>query len=464
MPYRKGIDFHKNKEIHRQDDLNPNAHQFYSQYATIRPMYMPSGPPVVFVAPPPPPPTYPSNPYPSPLTSPTATVPMESLSLEQIREKLRKQLEYYFSKDNLINDLYLQSQMDQENYVLISTIANFKLVKRLTNDLQLITSVFKEIPSVEVDSSEQKVRSTDPSTHANHRKRCIIILRNVPIDATEEEISQLFDQCSPETGHPVEYERVLGSNETDCWYVTFNDEDQAQHAFLYLTRENLSIRGQKILARMKARLWQKGSQPSNASSQPIMPPVASTPYPPPVNYNPYVPYDQTPYPVMQVVIGNQPFTPTNYYYMPTNSAETTASAIFPVQSLYRNYAGGQRSKNRYQREHGTTLKTTSSKAPKTENIVQDQSLTTKNEPDSSSLPTQSSVVSDPMVSSASATTSESSAPSYADMLKLKQNPSQSSNVASLPMEKLTVTDNPKNNHAEDEHLHKRANGGNHYDD
>ena len=103
------------------------------------------------------------------------------------------------------------------------------------------------MPSVELDSSEQKVRSTDPTAHLNHRKRCIIILRNVPVDATEKEVSQLFDQCPREAGHPVEYERVLGSNETDCWYVTFNDEDQAQHAFLYLTRENLDIRGQKIL-------------------------------------------------------------------------------------------------------------------------------------------------------------------------------------------------------------------------
>lgn len=391
-------------------------------------------------------------------------MPTETLSLEQIREKLRKQLEYYFSKDNLINDLYLQSQMDQENYVLISTIANFKLVKRLTNDIQLITDVFKEIPSVEVDNSEQKVRSTDSSTYLNHRKRCIIILRNVPIDATENEVSQLFDQCPPEAGHPVEYERVLGSNETDCWYVTFNDEDQAQHAFVYLTTENLTIRGQKILARMKARLWQKGLPTSGASSQPSTPPIPSTPYPPPVNYNAYVPYDQTPYPtVMQVVIGNQTFMPTNYYYMPTNAAETTGPTIVPVQSLYRRYAGGQRSKNRYQREYASTSKSTSSKASTNENF-QDPLLTTKSEPDQSSLTTQPSLGSDPMVSSASATSTESSAPSYADMLKLKQNSSQSSTVSSLPIEKLTLNDDAKNHHAENQHLQKRPNGNNHHTD
>ncbi|CAF3327232.1 unnamed protein product, partial [Rotaria sp. Silwood2] len=49
-------------------------------------------------------------------------------SSTQLREKLRKQLEYYFSRENMIHDSYLQSQMDADNYVPISLIASFKLV------------------------------------------------------------------------------------------------------------------------------------------------------------------------------------------------------------------------------------------------------------------------------------------------------------------------------------------------
>ncbi|UJR09182.1 hypothetical protein I4U23_013430 [Adineta vaga] len=183
-------------------------------------------------------------------------------SPEQLREKLRKQLEYYFSKENIVNDIYLQSQMDAENYVPISMIGNFKLIKRLTNDLQLIIDVLKESPLVEVDSEEKRVRSSDSKIHLPTRKRCIIILRNVPLDATDNEILGLFinDLCSVAA---IGCERVLESDHSDCWYVTFNSEDDAQNAFLYLTRENISIRGQKILARMKACLWQKPPMPSN---------------------------------------------------------------------------------------------------------------------------------------------------------------------------------------------------------
>lgn len=83
-------------------------------------------------------------------------------------------------------------------------------------------------------------------TYLPTRKRCIIILRNVPLDATENEILGLFinESCSVSA---IGCERVLESEHSDCWYVTFNSEDDAQNAFLYLTRENISIRGQKIL-------------------------------------------------------------------------------------------------------------------------------------------------------------------------------------------------------------------------
>jgi la-related protein 4 len=45
----------------------------------------------------------------------------------------------------MVNDRYLKSKMDAEDYVPIAVIADFNLVKRLTNDLQLIINVLKGI-------------------------------------------------------------------------------------------------------------------------------------------------------------------------------------------------------------------------------------------------------------------------------------------------------------------------------
>ena len=104
-----------------------------------------------------------------------------------------------------------------------------------------------ELPSVEVDAEEKKVRSAVEKRNRLTRKRCIIILRDVPFDALESEVSNLFvnEHCPIPA---IECEKVLETvGGSGCWYVTFNSEDDAQNAFLYLTRENVSIRGHKVL-------------------------------------------------------------------------------------------------------------------------------------------------------------------------------------------------------------------------
>ncbi len=115
--------------------------------------------------------------------------------------------------------------------------------------------IILELPSVEVDPEERKVRSTDDKKYPI-RKRCIIILRDVPLDANENEVSDLFlnEHCPVPA---VACERALESGTSDCWYITFNSEDDAQNAFLYLTRENVSIRGQKVLVKQTIEISTK---------------------------------------------------------------------------------------------------------------------------------------------------------------------------------------------------------------
>lgn len=74
--------------------------------------------------------------------------------------------------ENLASDTYLISQMDNDQYVPIWTVANFNQVKKLTKDLKLITDVLRESPNLQVDEEGIKVRP-------NH-KRCTIILREIP--------------------------------------------------------------------------------------------------------------------------------------------------------------------------------------------------------------------------------------------------------------------------------------------
>ncbi|XP_031346880.1 la-related protein 4 isoform X3 [Photinus pyralis] len=177
---------------------------------------------------------------PVPVSVPQENLPQNpALSLPQLKQMLSQQLEYYFSRENLANDTYLLSQMDNDQYVPIWTVANFNQVKKLTKDIKLITEVLRESPNVQVDEEGIKVRP-------NH-KRCIVILREIPDHTPLEEVKNLFsgENCpkfiSCEFAH------------NNSWYVTFESDEDAQRAYRYLREEVKEFQGKPIMARIKAK-------------------------------------------------------------------------------------------------------------------------------------------------------------------------------------------------------------------
>ncbi|XP_071942301.1 uncharacterized protein [Antedon mediterranea] len=164
-----------------------------------------------------------------------------------LRKQLQVQLEYYFSRENLTNDRYLQSQMDADQYVPIWTIANFNAIKRLTTDIGLIIAVLKESTCVEVDPSSKKVR---PS-----HKRRTVILREVPESTPLEDVRKLFSgpTCPP----MVSCEFAHNNN----WYITFDSDIDAQNAYRYLREVVQTFQGKPIMARIKAKPLQRVPYP-----------------------------------------------------------------------------------------------------------------------------------------------------------------------------------------------------------
>merc|ERR1719515_497852 len=60
----------------------------------------------------------------------------------------------------------------------------FNQIKKLTNDIKLVTQVLRESPNVQVDVEGLKVRP-------NHT-RCTVILREIPDGTPQEEVRNLF--------------------------------------------------------------------------------------------------------------------------------------------------------------------------------------------------------------------------------------------------------------------------------
>lgn len=203
-------------------------------------------------------------------------------NLDHIKLELLKQFEYYFSSKNLLTDNYLLSQMDHEAYVPVSLIAQFKRIKQLTNDYELILETIRSSSQLQLDpmtqskvrsigghqgglititstkkimgtkpvylQSTEPLKSSDPVAASNQQQRCVIIMREVASAATLDQIKELF--CDKEPACPPADSCESAGN--DSWYITFSNEDDAQRALAYLKAEVQVFMEKPIRARIKA--------------------------------------------------------------------------------------------------------------------------------------------------------------------------------------------------------------------
>jgi la-related protein 4 len=172
---------------------------------------------------------------------------------------LQRQLEYYFSPQNLGNDKFLREHMDAEGFVPISLIAGFNKVISLTTDLQLVTEVLRDSKTVQVDETGEKVRSLVNSG--------MLILREIPENTPVEEVRQLFnsDRCPPLISCHFMH--------NDNWLARFESHDDATRAYTYLRESRLLFRGQPIHARLKNPHGTHGLKSPDGVTSPTTPPA-----------------------------------------------------------------------------------------------------------------------------------------------------------------------------------------------
>ncbi|KAK3145411.1 hypothetical protein QOZ80_3BG0252510 [Eleusine coracana subsp. coracana] len=132
-------------------------HEMPSPVSPVSPMY--------YFGPPPPPEALrgmtlappmvgpPAYPY---FQAPHESQPDSDADAQENQAKLLKQMEFYFSKDNLCMDVFLRRRMDDQGWVDISLIAGFKKVRELTNDLQYIKETVQS--SSILETQDDKIR------------------------------------------------------------------------------------------------------------------------------------------------------------------------------------------------------------------------------------------------------------------------------------------------------------------
>ncbi|KAH6834289.1 hypothetical protein C2S53_004652 [Perilla frutescens var. hirtella] len=111
--------------------------------------YYPAVPPAVRVP-------YPPFLVPYPLSPGVPAPPTPTITLGA---SIVKQIEYYFSDENLQNDAYLISLMDSQGWVPISIIADFKRVKRMNVEISFIREALQASETIEVQGEKVRRRN-----------------------------------------------------------------------------------------------------------------------------------------------------------------------------------------------------------------------------------------------------------------------------------------------------------------
>ncbi|KAF5286771.1 hypothetical protein FQR65_LT12441 [Abscondita terminalis] len=82
-----------------------------------------------------------------------------NLDSPTLKDYIKKQIEYYFSEENLLRDFFLRRKMDAEGYLPITLIASFHRVQALTNNVSLVVEAISASDKLELYSAAFKVRT-----------------------------------------------------------------------------------------------------------------------------------------------------------------------------------------------------------------------------------------------------------------------------------------------------------------
>ncbi|PRQ29445.1 putative lupus La protein [Rosa chinensis] len=117
---------------------------------------------------------------------------------EDLKQKIIKQVEYYFSDENLPNDKYMLSliKKNKEGFVPISVIASFRKMKKLIQNNSLIVAALKDSSLLVVSSNGKKVKRLHPLPLPETRDpKFTVLVENLPTDHSVENLKKMFSEA-----------------------------------------------------------------------------------------------------------------------------------------------------------------------------------------------------------------------------------------------------------------------------
>jgi len=115
------------------------------------------------------------------ISKPTLFTPVEQAPLSPEKKgSLSKQIEFYFSTQNLCKDVYLRSQMDGETgYVPLQLISEFPKVRKLGAAVADVLEVLAASETLELDATQALIRLKDEAERNRWKAPVTALLRQV---------------------------------------------------------------------------------------------------------------------------------------------------------------------------------------------------------------------------------------------------------------------------------------------
>lgn len=117
-----------------------------------------------------------------------------------VAAKILKQVEFYFSNSNLPRDKFLSGivKESEEGWCPIATIASFKRMKQLTDDISVVVAALKTSEKLAVSDDGEKVRRKDPLPDTlDFTERSVYVkgfAESATLDDLEEEVNKHLEE------------------------------------------------------------------------------------------------------------------------------------------------------------------------------------------------------------------------------------------------------------------------------
>lgn len=122
---------------------------------------------------------------------------------DELKDRIIKQVEFYFSDANILKDAFLLKHVrrNKQGFVSIKLITSFKKVKSLTKDYRVVAYSLRHSDKLEVNEEGRKVRRKDPLPDWDETtpSRSVVAV-NLPMESPSiENVAEMFSKCGEVT-------------------------------------------------------------------------------------------------------------------------------------------------------------------------------------------------------------------------------------------------------------------------